>query len=281
MDKRFEGLYFKQQTPRDGVVSVIAALHGEEASVQVVTPQGTLCEKFAGGEEAAGGYRIGGGLFSPAGLAVDMPGCRGAVLFHGLTPPRYNIMGPFATLPFMECRHKVVSLRHKTSGSLTVDGREYDFTGGLGYIEGDSGRSFPRRYLWTQCLFEEGSLMLSVADIPMGRAVFTGVIGFVYTGGHEIRLATYLGAKAQRSGTTVLVRQGELTFWAEMLSAPDRTLLAPADGKMVRTIREAPVCAARYRLFRGGKPLLALETDKASFEYEYEPSFSPPKSVIY
>lgn len=268
MNKWFEGLYFKQQT-KDGVIAVIAALHGSSSSVQIVTPQGTVREEYPTGCRAVGGYRIGHSLFSPSGLAVDTPHCHGTVLFRGLTPPRYDIMGPFAAVPFMECRHKVVSLRHQTSGSLTVEDVKYDFTGGTGYIEGDRGRSFPRRYLWTQCLFEEGSLMLSVADIPMGPTVFTGVVGFVYIGGREIRLATYLGAKAQTAGGTALIRQGELTFTAEMLSKPDGALFAPVEGEMVRTIHEAPACAARYQLRQGGKTLLYLETDKASFEYEY------------
>ena len=268
MDKRFEGLYFKQQAD-DGALAVIAALHDKGASVQIVTPHGALYEAFSDGCRAAGGYRIGGSLFSPSGLAVDIPGCRGTVLFREITAPRYDIMGPFAALPFMECRHKVVSLRHEVEGSLTVNGREYGFSGGFGYIEGDSGRSFPRRYLWTQCLFEEGSLMLSVADIPVGRALFTGVIGFVYMGGREIRLASYLGAKVHKAEKSVVVRQGDLTFTAEIISKPEQRLYAPSNGKMVRTIHEAPVCAARYRLFQGGKVLLNVSTDRASFEYEY------------
>ncbi|HWQ51564.1 MAG TPA: hypothetical protein VN369_07155 [Terriglobales bacterium] len=169
----------------------------------------------------------------------------------------------------MECRHKVVSLRHGVAGSLMVEGREYDLSGGVGYIEGDRGRSIPRRYLWTQYLFEEGSLMLTMADVPLGRTVFTGIIGFVYMGGREIRLATYLGAKAQRAGKSVLVRQGDLTFTAEMMGKPEKTLFAPLKGEMVRTVHEEPACTARYRLFRGGRTLLDLLTDKASFEYEY------------
>jgi len=268
MNKRFEGLYFKQQA-HDGVVSVIAALHDKGALVQIVTPHEVLYEAFQEGYRSAGGYGIGGSLFSPSGLAIDIPRCRGVVLFHELTPPRYDIMGPFAALPFMECRHRVVSLRHRAEGSLTVNGREYDLTGGIGYIEGDSGRSFPRRYLWTQCLFEEGSLMLSVADIPVGHTFFTGVIGFVYMKGSEIRIASYLGAKVYRADKSVVVRQGDFTFTAEIMSKPAKKLYAPMKGKMVRTIHEDPVCSARYRLFQDGRALLNLTTDRASFEYEY------------
>ena len=46
-------------------------------------------------------------------------------------------------------------------------------------------------------------------------------------------------------------------------------LSAPADGAMVRTIHESAACRAAYRFTKDGKTLLAFETDKASFEFEY------------
>lgn len=63
-------------------------------------------------------------------------------------------------------------------------------------MEGDRGYSFPRNYVWTQCSFPDGALMLSIADIPIGGFHFTGVISIVLLHGKEYRLATYLGSKA-------------------------------------------------------------------------------------
>ena len=68
---------------------------------------------------------------------------------------------------------------HSVSGSIWVNGREYSFEDGRGYWEGDRGRSFPKKYVWTQCSFPDGSLMLSAADIPLAGIHFTGVIGNV------------------------------------------------------------------------------------------------------
>jgi tocopherol cyclase len=54
------------------------------------------------------------------------------------------------------------------TGRVLLNGRELNFTGGKGYIEGDSGRSFPKSYTWVQCndFTVECSIMVSVVHIP-------------------------------------------------------------------------------------------------------------------
>ena len=78
---------------------------------------------------------------------------------------------------------------------MCINGQKYYFRNAWGYWEGDCGRSFPKEYVWTQCFFNDGALMLSVADIPMAGIRFTGIIGVVLWRGKEYRIATYLGAK--------------------------------------------------------------------------------------
>ena len=68
----------------------------------------------------------------------------GRVCFEGVTPLGYDIMGPFCLVPGMECRHKVVSMRHRVQGELNINGRRYVFDDGAGYLEGDRGCSFRR-----------------------------------------------------------------------------------------------------------------------------------------
>ena len=50
--------------------------------------------------------------------------------------------------------------------------------GGLGYIEKDSGISFPCSYLWLQCsdFPKPCSLMLSIAHVPFCASSFRGCI---------------------------------------------------------------------------------------------------------
>ena len=68
----------------------------------------------------------------------------------------------------MECRHGVLSMAHTLQGSVRMDGYVHSFEGGLGYVEKDSGTSFPRSYLWMQCndFPSACSIMISIAHIP-------------------------------------------------------------------------------------------------------------------
>lgn len=60
-----------------------------------------------------------------------MPGIRGVLKYSGITPLKYDIMGPFSVLP-MQCSHGLVSMCHAANGWLEVDGKEYRFATYLG-----------------------------------------------------------------------------------------------------------------------------------------------------
>lgn len=154
--------------------------------------------------------------------------------------------------------------------NVDINGQEYSFQNALGYWEGDRSKSFPKRYIWTQCCFPEGSLMLSVADIPMAGSYFTGIIGFVLWKGKEYRIDTYLGARVvQIQNKIVRIIQGSLELEVRLLKASSRPLKAPKDGDMMRTIHESAACRVYYRFCVRTGTLFCFETDRASFEYEY------------
>ncbi len=279
MKKYFSGIYFKQRG-ENGAVALIPAIHqgadGQEtASIQIVTEQGSHCVWF--GNETQGDATeacFGNSRFSLNGIHLDVESstviAAGDLRFRDLTPPRTDAMGLFRFVPFMECRHAVYSLRHAVDGCLTINGRTYFFDGGEGYIEGDEGRSFPAGYLWTQCTFGRGSIMLSVAEIPFAGMQFTGVLGIVLYGGRQYRIATDRGAKVEQLGErTICVRQGKLRLTAELLSIGGAALKAPAGGDMTRIIREQLRCRARYKFERDGKTIFCFTSDTASFESEY------------
>ena len=163
---------------------------------------------------------------------------------------------------------------HNVNGRITINGRVYTFENALGYIEGDRGRSFPKRYVWTQYVWrDEGlcSLMLSAADIPFLGMCFTGVIGVVLLNGREYRIATYLGAKVTHiKDGEIEVRQGGYTLFARRMEGCSMQLRAPVQGGMTRLIREAPSCRVHYRLAMDDKILLDRIADHAGFEYEYD-----------
>lgn len=283
----FFGYYYKCQSDTQ-TIALIAATHGTGAdrscSIQVITEKGAWAAEFPYADYFHQGslIRIGKNVFNRNGLRVDIDSgdlcIRGELAFGPLTGLRYDIMGPFALVPRMECRHMVGSMRHTVDGVLTLNGEEYRFVHGKGYWEGDQGRSFPKRYLWTHTFLPEGgSLMLSVADIPLGGISFTGIIGVVLWKGREYRLATYLGARAaeiQNGGAWI--RQGNKSLKARLIeSSAKKGLRAPVKGSMVRTIHESTECRAEYEFRIGDHLLFHLVTDKATFEYEYQTESAP------
>lgn len=275
----FYGWYLKCQTETQ-TLAVIPAVHMEDrertCSIQIITDDDAWTVTFPAEifQRKRRNMLIGRNRFGEEGIRLEiytpeLTVC-GKLTFGPLTPLKYDIMGPFAMVPLMECRHSVLSMRHTVSGTVSVNGREYSFQDAWGYWEGDRGRSFPREYLWTQCCFSEGALMLSAADIPIGGIHFTGIIGVVFWRGKEYRMATYLGARVVRlQDKTVRVVQGKLVLEARLLSAAEHPLKAPVKGNMVRTIHESAACRVFYRFGKEDRTLFAFETDRASFEYEY------------
>lgn len=277
----FEGWYFKCQTARGEVLALIPAFHisregQRSASLQVITEGGSWWLEYPDAEFRAAEDRfeihMGQNVFcrTGAGLHVERDGLslHGTLRCGPFTPLRSDIMGPFRFVPGMECSHGIISMGHPLYGTVSVNGRPMDFSGGTGYVETDRGRSFPSAYLWTQCVWQGGSLMLSIAKIPMGLGGFTGCICALRCRGREYRLATYRGARVERwSGAGATIRQGKYRLTVEILENNGRPLRAPVEGRMDRTIRESLRAKARYRFWEG-KTLLLDHTDcSAGFEY--------------
>ncbi len=276
----FKGWYFKCCT-RDKAIAFIPSFHctvdDEYASLQVITDTNSYNIPFTElrYREKPLNIKLGDCMFSREGISIDVTDentdIRGNLTFQPFFPISYDIMGPFKFVPFMQCRHSVYSMMHRVDGQVIVGKEKFGFENGLGYIEGDRGCSFPERYIWTQCFFEKGSLMLSVADIPFCGLKFTGIIGIVLLGGKEYRIATYLGAKVSRiSENTIVVTQGKFKLEAKLLHKNAKPLFAPVKGDMSRTIYESVSCVAYYRFSYDEKVLCEFTSDKAGFEFEYE-----------
>ena len=275
----FKGWYFKCCT-KDKIIAFIPAYHysnnKKSASLQIITDDKVFNIPFDTLEygEKPLYVKIGNCVFSHEGIILDFKDDRltleGKIYFEELSPIKYDIMGPFKFVPFMQCRHSVFSMSHKINGKITINNQLFEFNNGTGYIEGDRGRSFPKKYIWTQCCFNNNSLMLSVADIPFLGIHFTGIIGVVLLDGKEYRIATYLGARIKQvDKNTVTVKQGSFEFTVKLLNKNAQPLAAPSNGDMCRTIHESASCEACYRFCHKNNVLCEFTTDKASFEFEY------------
>ena len=175
MSGRFEGWYCKHQA-HDNPGKSLAVIPGREANnafVLVITHDKSYHISYPLSEYQKYGtcITVGGNTFSHAGISLDIRRpelcLTGDIMYTGLTPINGDIMGSFRFFP-MECRHGIISMNHFLSGVVFLDGEAYDFSGGKGYIESDSGRSFPKWYTWVHCnAFEaDCSIVASVARIP-------------------------------------------------------------------------------------------------------------------
>ena len=282
----FEGWYFKHQNPQGQTLALIPAFHIDReghctASLQVISKNQTWWLEYPEAQLQVSRQpfqvQIGASSFGGQGIDLhiqqDNLSLCGSLHYGPFTALRSDIMGPFRFFAGMQCAHGVISMGHSLSGALELNGKRLDFSDGIGYTETDRGRSFPSKYLWTQCVWggpERGSLMLAIAAIPLPVGGFTGCICSVLYHGQEYRLATYRGAKIEKwSPSGAVIRQGKYRLEVELLNERRQALRAPVEGRMERTIHESLCAEVRYRFWHGDNLSLQHTDSNASFEYSF------------
>ena len=140
----FEGWYFKQQANGRTLAVIpgisMAADGSKTAFIQVITESAShfVAYPFSAFEARRSplGVRIGQSVFTAEGLFLDIREpdltLRGKLHYGELTPLESDIMGPFRSMPLMECRHRVISMRHTVQGRLNYQGETLVFDGGVG-----------------------------------------------------------------------------------------------------------------------------------------------------
>lgn len=269
----FEGWYFKHQT-HENTVCFIPGISSENAFIQVITDENSYNINFDKSEFHKGKIiKVANNTFSLEGLKLDIdkPEIKisGQIYYKNLTPLRNDIMGPFKFFP-MQCRHGIISMHHDLSGYININNQNFDFTNGVGYIEKDSGTSFPKNYIWVQSnnFAEKCSIMVSIADIPFMGFKFKGFICSVWYEGEEYRMATYTGAKVILcTQNKIIIESRKHRLEVSILEQNGYDLYAPDMGKMTRKIRETPSCRARFKFFTKNNLIFDFESEKTSCEF--------------
>lgn len=265
--KYFNGYYFKHQKDNQ-TVALIPGIADDGAFIQVITNDGSYNYKFPSisfGKDIT----IGNSIFNNTGIRINEDFIKGEILYSNLTPIKYDIMGPFKFFP-MECRHGIISMHHTLTGGIEIEGKYYNFDGGTGYIEKDSGRSFPKKYIWIQCndFNDKCSIMASVADIPFMGLSFLGCICAIVYKQKEYRLATYKRVSIKRCNEKELIlQQGKYRLEIYVTGKKASPLFAPVQGKMKGVIHESNSSSARFKLYSNNEPIFDLYSDNVSYEY--------------
>lgn len=92
---------------------------------------------------------------------------------------------------------------------------------------------------------------------------------FIYKG-REYHIATWMGAKVlELSKTQVIICQGDLTFQIQVLYPGNvKSLAAPVQGKMSRSIRESISARVRYQIYVGNRQVWDAVGEMAGYEAE-------------
>jgi len=273
MKEYFEGWYYKHQA-NGKTLALIPGKATDGAFIQVVTDEAAYHVTYPLSEYHKGEcLTIGSNVFSESGVSlnIDRPEIKlmGEIKYDNLMPIRNDIMGPFKFFP-MECRHGIMSMQHDLTGMIRLNGETYDFDDGKGYIESDSGKSFPKSYTWVHCndFKEDCSITAAVAKIPFYGLKFWGCICVVMLNGQEYRLATYKGVKIVNCEPGVMeLKQGKYRLVIKVHSEGGHILPAPRYGKMNHNILEDISCRATFKFTKGDEVLFEGESNQASYEY--------------
>ncbi|MBN1763426.1 MAG: hypothetical protein JW878_10210 [Methanomicrobia archaeon] len=220
---------------------------------------------------------IGKNQFSTASLTVDLDqsgqSIRGELHFENVIsyPKRFfapGLMGWGSFVPFMQCKHGIVSMNHTLRGTLEIDGEQIAFDNGKGYIEKDWGHSFPSSYIWMQSnhFTDEGiSFMLALARIPWLHTNFSGFAGLLRYNGRFYTFATYAGAritqfeKTERNLVRITLEDRHFKADIEAIQGRVWALKSPHEGTMTHNTFESLTSTINLKVYEktsGGNRLL-------------------------
>ena len=190
-----------------------------------------------------------------------------------------GIMGWYSFVPYMECRHGIVSVIHDISGQLKINGTEIDFSGGRGYIEKDWGKSFPEAWIWIQSnnfSNHTASFSFSIAKIPWLGKYFMGFISFLHLDGKFYLFSTYNNSVVDQvvhDDNELHITMRNRKYRMEIAVKKNRfgELRAPAEGSMRRKIKESIDSTVSLRLLdKNGRQIFADTGKRAGLEVTEE-----------
>ena len=299
----FEGWYFKQVTRDQNhtfsfIPGISLAGNDSHAFIQIMNGYtGSTdyikypLEKFRWNRKRLF-LEVGSSTFTGNGIVLDIRNesisLTGKIDFNNII--RYpksifspGIMGWYSFIPFMECKHGIVSVNHDLRGGIKVNNNSIDFNGGKGYIEKDWGVSFPEAWIWIQSNnFQEHdtSFSFSIAKIPWMGRFFIGFIAFLYLNKKFYLFSTYNKSivsevNYDKDILEITVRNLRNILKIRVIKNSFGDLMAPLSGEMSRRIKESTDSEVHLQLsdkndnleYKGTGKSVGLEIIEKIFDY--------------
>lgn len=156
-------------------------------------------------------------------------------------------MGFYNYLKFMQCYSQVCAVDGYIEGSLNIDGRDIDFTGGKVYIEKNWGEEFPYSYIWMQGNSfekENAAITCSIGHIPFPFGSFTGFLIGMYANDKFYKFTTInrssisIDCSEEKISLETENKEASLKVEAEYKNETLIDLYAPRNEKMVSIAKE-------------------------------------------
>jgi tocopherol cyclase len=200
--------------------------------------------------------KIGNSVFTENFISLDIKGKVFNVFGHldysnNVSYPKSffspGIMGWYSFVPFMECKHCIVSANHDVTGVITANDNLVNMDGAKGYIEKDLGTSFPESWIWIQSnsFSNPGtSFNFSIAKIPWLGNFFVGFIAFLYYNRKFYLFSTYNHAELleinhDENSIDIVLRNQYSILKIKAVKNTFGDLIAPVSGSMSRRIKES------------------------------------------
>ncbi len=168
----FEGWYYKiADKNMDNVIGIIPGviknkdIEKSESFIQFLCNKGHISEYFKYRYDdfsfVNGKFDISilNNKFRGSNIYLDIKNStnaiKGLLEFENITKWSNNFinpssMGGYNYLIFLNCFTQVCALEGFVFGSLNINGREVDYSGGRVYIEKNWGKAFPKKWIWVQ-----------------------------------------------------------------------------------------------------------------------------------
>lgn len=263
MTNKFSGKYYKFILNDSFSFAIIIANSNEGKSIQLITNEGSY--SILDVEQVK---LIDGKKFEFEINQSDLI-FRGTITLGKLNPLKKKVMGPFTYIPFMECKHSIYSMYHDISGTIIYNGIKYDFLNGIGYIEGDSGKNFPKKYIWYNSVLPNNkALTLAIASIPFGLFSFIGVLCFIKILDKEYYFCTWNRVKIEKiEDMKIVLKKGKYKLFIDITDSLGYDLAAPIKGSMNRYIKENIAVKSKYKLYYDNEIILDEEDKLSSCEW--------------